>query len=599
MLLWYYTVPPLVLYPHVLGDDMARLFLCLPVLLMLLSQTVEVSASTWLIVEDGKPVKVEQLPGAWQQRDAALIGERMGQFLFGTIKLLEGDVSVKLRMSIDQFDGTATALILDANNYVGFDSRNGSIFLEGPRFTDSGTRKIASRDETIQEGEPFDFELKRQNGELHFYINGKLLRSQSDPAKLFGTIGVRTHRAKIAVYQFSAEGKAQTLPKDHDYMKPSVSFDKPDMTSLQPQPGVETAVVWESEIDGYNTYRIPSVIMTTKGTILAFCEGRVKSRSDTGNIDLMIKRSKDNGRTWSEQAVLWDDAGNTCGNPCPVIDRHSGDIVLLMTHNPGDEHEKEIQTGSVAQGRTVWVSRSSDDGVTWTAPKNITDQAKDPAWGWYATGPGVGIQLTHEPHAGRLVIPANHSIKMKVDGETINENGAHTIYSDDGGKTWNMSAPVRPSCNESQIVELSDGRLMLNSRSYTDPKLRRISFSNDGGETWSRPRIESQLIEPRCQGSMIRFDPGEQSAKPWILFSNPATQSGRYNLTVRASSDDGQTWSLTKTLEPGYAAYSCLIQLDDDTVGCLYEGSKPGRPYQWIAFARFKWDWLHDIPTDP
>ncbi len=573
---------------------MSELFLRPSTFLILLITCISATASAETLVERGEPIAVKQLPGPWQQVDGALIGQEMGQFLFGNFKMLEGDVSIKLRMSIESFNGTATAFILDANNYVGFDSRSGSIFLEGPRFTDSGSRKIADRDKTIQEGVPFNFELKRQNGELHFYINGKLLRSQPDPAKAFGTVGVRTHRAKIAVFDFSAEGKSQPLPEDHDYMNPSVSFEKPDLTSLKPQPGVETSVVWESDVDGYDTYRIPSVIMTTTGTLLAFCEGRVNSRSDTGNIDLIVKRSDDGGATWSKQSIVWDDSVHTCGNPCPVVDRSTGDIVLLMTHNPGNEHEIDIQAGTVAQGRTVWITRSSDDGITWSAPKNITSQTKNPDWGWYATGPGIGIQLTHAPHTGRLVIPANHSIKVESNGKTVSDNGAHTIYSDDGGKTWKMSDPVRPSCNESQVVELSDGRLMLNSRSYEDPKLRRISFSSDGGETWSEPKIEPQLIEPRCQGSTIRFDTGDISAKPLILFSNPGTQAGRYNLTVRASMDDGRTWPLAKTLEPGYAAYSCLIQLDDDTVGCLYEGSKPGRPYQWIAFARFDLDWLKE-----
>ncbi len=577
---------------------MSKLYLCMAILATLLYTSVISTVSATTLVENGKPMAVQQVPGPWQQSDGALVGLKMGQFLFGKVKLLEGDVSVKLRLSIAQFNGTATAFVMDGNNYVGFDSSSGAIFIEGPRFTDSGSRKIADRDKTIQEGVPFDFELKRQNGELQFYINGKLLHSQPDPAKAFGTIGVRTHRANIAVYDFSVDGQAQPLPEDHDFMKPSVSFEKPDLTSLQPQPGVETAVVWESEVGGYNTYRIPSVIMTSKGTLLAFCEGRVKSRSDTGDIDLVAKRSHDGGRTWSEQSIVWDDSIHTCGNPCPVTDNNTGDVVLLMTHNPGNEHEKDIQAGTVAQGRTVWVTRSSDDGITWSEPKNITSQTKDPAWGWYATGPGIGIQLTHAPHSGRLVIPANHSIKLETNGETINENGAHTIYSDDGGKTWKMSKPVRPSCNESQVVELSDGRLMLNSRSYEDPKFRRISFSSDGGETWSEPKIESQLIEPRCQGSTIRFVSDKAPQNPWILFSNPGTQSGRQNLTIRGSSDDGKTWPVAKTLEPGYAAYSCLIQLNENTVGCLYEGSKPGRPYQWIAFARFKLDWLFEASID-
>lgn len=546
-------------------------------------------------VQQGKPVNVIQQPGPWKATGDGLVGEKMGQFLFGNVKLLEGDITVRLNMSIEQFDGTAAGLVLDGDNYIGFDSRNGSIFVQGPRFPSDSSIKIGNRDDLLRPGEPFEFVLERTNGTLNLYIDGKLLRQFDDPAKQFGTVGVRTHRAKIAVYNFSAEGNVEPLPDGFAFDRPSVAFVKPDLTSLKPVPGVETVVVFDSEVDGYNTYRIPAVIKTQAGTLLAFCEGRKNSRSDTGDIDLLVKRSDDDGRTWSTHTVIWDDGENTCGNPCPVIDRNTGDIILTMTRNPGSEHEREIQAGTATAGRTVWVCRSSDDGKTWSEPSNISEQTKAPDWRWYATGPGVGIQLAHGQHAGRLVIPCDHSVPVaQADGSEKVVNGSHAIYSDDGGYTWAYSEVIHPGCNECQAVELSDGRVMLNARSYEDPKLRRVSFSADGGETWTDPVVEEQLIEPRCQGSLILFDPADGGARPWVLFANPAHGFSRQNLVVRASADDGRTWPVARTIEPGYAAYSCLVQLDQNTVGCLYEGSKPGRPYQWIAFARFDWDWLHE-----
>jgi sialidase-1 len=559
-------------------------------------QTHAVASDTWVLVDEGQAKDVRQLPGPWRTGEGVLIGEQMGQFLFGGMKLLEGDVSVRLRMSIEQFDGTATAFVLDGNNYVGFDSRSGAIFLEGPRFSQDKALKIGDRDALLDEGEPFELLIERNGGVISISINGQLLRKVADPAEQFGTIGVRTHRAKIAVRGFSARGNAEPLSDDFAFDKPSVVFEMPDLTSLQPVQGVETMVIWESGTDGYDTYRIPSIIKTQAGTLLAFCEGRKHSRSDTGDIDLVIKRSEDGGQTWSPQMVLWDDGENVCGNPCPVVDQRTGDIVLLLTRNPGSEHERDIQAGTAPEGRTVWVCRSSDDGRTWTSPRQITHQTKASDWRWYATGPGVGIQLRHGPHAGRLVIPSNHSRPDPADpSEAI--QGSHALYSDDGGENWAYSEQVFPECNESQMVELSDGRLMLNMRSYGGPKIRRVAYSSDGGETWTRPAV-SELIEPRCQASMILFDPGEASPRPWVLFSNPATDYSRRELVVRASPDDGDNWTASRMIEPRYAAYSCLVQLDERTVGCLYEASKPGRPYQWIALARFDWDWLSEGPAE-
>ncbi|MBM4029555.1 MAG: exo-alpha-sialidase, partial [Planctomycetes bacterium] len=160
--------------------------------------------------------------------------------------------------------------------------------------------------------------------------------------------------------------------------------------------------VYVSGTAGYHTYRIPSLIVTKKGTILAFCEGRKNSRSDTGDIDLLMKRSADGGKTWSDAMLVWNDKGNTCGNPCPVVDQGTGVIWLLMTWNRGDDNEAAIKAGTGKDTRRVFVSSSADDGATWTRPVDITASVKHKDWRWYATGPGVGIQLQRGPHKGRL-----------------------------------------------------------------------------------------------------------------------------------------------------------------------------------------------------
>ena len=275
---------------------------------------------------------------------------------------------------------------------------------------------------------------------------------------------------------------------------------------------------------GYHTYRIPALIVASNQTLLAFCEGRKHSRSDTGDIDLLLKRSTDSGKTWGETQVVWDDGPNTCGNPCPVVDATTGIIWLLLTHNPGDTGEAQIKERKVGSTRTVWVSRSEDNGKTWTRPADITASTKDPSWGWYATGPGVGIQIQHGPHRGRLVIPCDYSFQ---GADRAVEGGSHIICSDDHGQTWKLGGTVSPQMNESQVVELSDGEggLLLNMRNTAKADRRAQSLSHDGGQTWTAPGYPSELVEPRCQASLLRYDWPNGKEPGRLLFSNPDRKS--------------------------------------------------------------------------
>lgn len=345
---------------------------------------------------------------------------------------------------------------------------------------------------------------------------------------------------------------------------------------------VETDVYVSGE-GGYHTYRIPSVIQTQKGTLLAFCEGRKRSRSDAGDIDLLLRRSTDGGLSWSEPQVVWDDGDNTCGNPCPVVDQETGTIWLLLTWNAGDVSEAKIQPGFGRDSRRVFVSHSKDDGQTWAEPQEITEKAKDKSWSWYATGPGGGIQLTRGKHKGRLVIPCDHKLPREI-------GYSHVIYSDDHGQTWQLggSTPA-DKCNECEVVELTDGRLLLNMRSHDkNYKARWISYSDDGGLTWSTPKQDPTLVEPICQASIRRYRWPEGDKPGVLLFSNPGTTNGREKLTIRASYDDGQSWPKSRVLYPKGSAYSCLVVLADGSIGCLYE--KDG--YKRIVFARFPLAWV-------
>ncbi len=342
---------------------------------------------------------------------------------------------------------------------------------------------------------------------------------------------------------------------------------------------IQTPIFVSGE-DGYDTYRIPAVAVSKQGTVLAFCEGRMAGRSDTGNIDMLVKRSTDNGVTWSKQQIIWDDVGNTCGNPAPVVDQKTGTIFLLMTWNRGDDHERDIIDLKSKDTRRVFVTQSNDDGLSWSTPKEITSNTKKPTWTWYATGPGAGIQLKKGKHKGRLVIPCDH-----IEAKTKHYY-SHVIYSDDHGATWQLGGSTpEHQVNECEVVELNTGELMLNMRNYDREKhQRQVAISRDGGDTWTDQHHDTALIEPICQASIRRVGKMRGKHKQDLLFSNPANETKRLNMTIRLSRDNGKNWPHALVLHEGPSAYSDLVVLDNGLVGCLYErGDK--HAYETITFA--------------
>jgi sialidase-1 len=327
--------------------------------------------------------------------------------------------------------------------------------------------------------------------------------------------------------------------------------------------------VYQAGDAGFHTFRIPSLLRAGNGTLLAFAEARREGAADAGDIDLVVKRSRDGGVTWSALQVVGDDGPNTVGNPCPVVDRETGTIWLLTTRNRGTDRERDIIAGTSQGTRTVWVQKSADHGDTWSAPVEITAAVKRPDWTWYATGPGVGIHTKQ----GRLVIPANHA----EAGTSVHRS--HIVYSDDRGAHWTLGASAGAGTNESQIVELRDGRLMLNMRNHP-PKLenvRMIAISRDGGRTLSDATPDRALLEPPAQASLIA-DRGR------LIFANPASAK-RERMTVRISEDDGSTWPIARVVHEGPAAYSSLTALPDGSIGLLFERGDRS-PYERITFAR-------------
>lgn len=328
-------------------------------------------------------------------------------------------------------------------------------------------------------------------------------------------------------------------------------------------PGLEC--LYRAGDGGYACFRIPAVVSTSKGTLLAFAEARKKDCGDAGDIDLVMRRSVDGGRTWSPLTVVWDDSGNTCGNPAPVVDRKSGRILLLATWNLGTDREPAIIEQKSKDTRRVFLLASTDEGLGWTTPREVTAAVKKPDWTWYATGPGNGIQIRKGAHAGRLVIPCDH-----IEAVT-RKYFSHTVHSDDGGATWSLGGTTpMDRVNECAVAEIEGGRLLLNMRNYDGSRHRKTSFSDDGGASWSTPLADTALPEPVCQAGMLRLR--SSGRNPLIAFSNPASTDKRVNMTVRWSRDGGRSWFASKTVHPGPSAYSSLADMSGGRLGLLFEG---------------------------
>jgi sialidase-1 len=325
--------------------------------------------------------------------------------------------------------------------------------------------------------------------------------------------------------------------------------------------------VYVSGQGGYHTYRIPALLVTRDGAVLAFAEARKNSSADYGDIDMMVKRSTDNGATWSAPIMIWDEPGTvTVGNPVPVQDRETGTIWLLLTRNNTD----------------IFTVSSDDGGLTWSAPRDITAQAKAPDWEWIATGPGHGIQL----ESGRIIIPCDHSVLGGLDGVMH----SHIMYSDDHGQTWRRGATLPEHTDECTAAQLADGSLYLNMRNNYFKSKRAFAVSADQGETFGKLRWDNDLIEPVCQGSVLRYTTAGLSDKNRLLFSNPASRV-RERMTVKMSTDEARSWPVSREVYEGLSGYSDLAVLPDMSVGLLYEN---GDKYYHdrITFARFDLEWL-------
>lgn len=345
----------------------------------------------------------------------------------------------------------------------------------------------------------------------------------------------------------------------------------------------------------YACFRIPAVVRTVEGTLLAFAEGRVLDCGDAGDIDLVVRRSTDGGRTWGPLRVVDAGEGDTHGNPAPVVDRSTGRVLLAETYNTG---RTDGAGCGVPCDRVPHLRYSDDDGLTWSQPRDLSGEILPDDWNsWYATGPVHGVQLTRGAHAGRLVFGVN--AETRKDGR-ITANHAALAVSDDGGDSWRIGAtdtwPVardgtfRQKPSELTLAERADGSLLVSGREQdgTDLGHRTQAVSRDGGDSFTAPfRALPGLPVPQVQASLLRR--GDR-----MLLAAPADPDRRRTMTVRSSYDGGRTWEGVDrgtVVTRDWSGYSDLVEIDGNTVGLLYEGgtadSRDG-----IRFARFDEEWL-------
>lgn len=328
-------------------------------------------------------------------------------------------------------------------------------------------------------------------------------------------------------------------------------------------PSSEFNYIYNQGTDGFELYRIPAIVKSKSNTLLAFAEARkARSNGDSGDIDLVVKRSSDNGKTWSKQITIWNDGQNTCGNPVPIVDDR-GRIHLLMTWNFQTDKWGAITNGTGEDSRRPYYTYSDDDGITWAQPVEITSSVKKEKWDWYATGPCHGIQIQKGIHKRRLVAP--NYFTTRESGKVTSYS--HIIYSDDYGKTWKPGEPTPVGgVGECSVAEIGEGTLMLNMRA-DEGFYRKSCTSIDGGLTWSSPQISIDQIDCKCQGSILSIGGA-------VFLSNAASATERINMTIKKSTDNGKNWKGQYTVYEGNSGYSDIVELSDSQIAIIYEGGE-------------------------
>jgi sialidase-1 len=374
-------------------------------------------------------------------------------------------------------------------------------------------------------------------------------------------------------------------------------------------PSFQTERLFQGVTGGYNIYRIPGIIVTKKGTILAYTEARRTNGGDWDTIDVVMRRSTDGGTTFAPQKVVAHAPGKIERSPVAVERKQgqSGDVTynnpLAIAGSDGAVHFLFC-----LEYLRAFYMRSDDDGQTFSSPIEITSAFEafrpDYAWRVIATGPGHGIQLAN----GRLVVPVWLALGTSGNGHHPSVNA--TIYSDDHGTTWHRGDIAVPNTsdfpdpNETTVAQLANGTVMLNVRTEAKENRRTSVTSKDGATHWSAPHLQSDLPDPICFAALMRLSTKKTGGKDRLLFVNPDNlqrtdgkdirSKDRVNLTVRLSYDEGGHWTVSRTIEPAATGYADLSVLPDGTILCLYEvvPKIDGVARHDEMLARFNLEWL-------
>ena len=340
--------------------------------------------------------------------------------------------------------------------------------------------------------------------------------------------------------------------------------------------------------DGAAAFRIPGLVTTNKGTLLGVYDIRYNNSADLQeHIDIGLSRSTDGGQTWEKMRVPLSfgqhgglpSAQNGVGDPAILVDEKTNTvwIIAAWTHGIGGQRawNSSGQGMEAEETAQLVLAKSEDDGKTWSAPMNITEQVKDPSWFFLLQGPGRGITTED----GTLVFAAQYIGADRVPCACI-------LYSRDRGVTWHLHAPARTNTTEAQVAEIEPGVLMLNMRDNRGGS-RAVSVTRDWGKTWEEhPSSRKALPEPVCMASLLHVKADENSlGKDILLFSNPNTTRGRHRITIKASLDGGMTWLPENQVlldEAEGWGYSCLTLIDPETVGILYESSVANMTFQAV-----------------
>ena len=351
------------------------------------------------------------------------------------------------------------------------------------------------------------------------------------------------------------------------------------------QDATPTSIPYYSGLQDYFSFRIPTLIKS-EGALIAFAEGRKNSTSDFGDIDLVYRRSLEGGRSWEALQLLFDQDTMAVQNPTPIYVSSENKIVLLFNTTSMSEHDVLHKDYELEDERKAFVTSSADNGETWETPREITRQVKEKHWRWHAIGPVHGIELKMGKQKGRLVAPVAISIEKGSEAYCM-----ALVYSDDKGESWhigavdeNLTDAVR--ANETTIAELADGRIYVNTRDQNGgsfEKNRGETFSNDGGQTFSRAILESDKFpSPIVQSSLLNWGTLADDGPNMLLFSTPSHVDKRLDLVVMTSFDESQSWQPLFKVHDGMSAYSDMVQLDQNTLGVIYETDE----YKKI---RFRW----------